>query len=103
MSNENTRVISVATKRPAEVPAYLYKRTAQITGPSYLAYGKTTILFITVTSDEAEGVVAQAQADRLSSGMHGARVHADLADAEAWIREACYDDDVLIPITPATA
>ena len=93
----NARIITVATLRPDEIPAYL-QGSAEITGPRYTAY-RATILFLAVATDESDFRV-QGQVDRLNSGMHGARGHTDMAAAQTWLAEA-YGND-LVEIAPVT-
>lgn len=83
------RYIAVLTSSPAQVPAYLYE-TASVVATLTFARVPSTGLVVVVeaTSDRVE-FVAQYQADRLLSGLHGARVHATAGDALA-------DYDVLL-------
>ena len=74
-----TTYIAVRTRRPQDIEAFLWSN-AKIVGKSHEDLGSTVMLV------EVEGTEAQAQnqADRLSSGLHGAKVLPDLAAVSEW-------------------
>lgn len=84
------RYISVLTNRPDEVSAFLYDHTSVLgrtDGPH-----QSTLLLRTVAPSEARAeFLVKYQADRLMSGLIGARVHETLADAQAWLGDAFPD------------
>ncbi len=80
----STKYISVITSRPREVKAYLYSyatiRKEWLSDTS----GRSGLLIAVEVSDEDRvQFLADYQADRLLSGMHGAKVHDTWTDAEA--------------------
>jgi hypothetical protein len=68
-----TRYITVLTSRPDEINAYLYGHTTEIARMSDARH--TAMILETTGSTEKDAeFLAQYQADRLSSGLHGAKV-----------------------------
>lgn len=88
--------IYVRTARPDEIQAYLYGN-AKIIGDRYSDLGSTVLL---VEVDGQFGS-AQNQADRLSSGMHGASVHDNVDRLAARLVEDGLGN-VLVPLEHGT-
>lgn len=101
----STRYISVATRSDLKViERYLYGASKVIFSTSKqhddegFAYdnGRTFAILETTSQTSASNalILAQSQADRLSSGLHGAKVHTTRQEAEDWLRET---HDVVVP------
>lgn len=74
-----SRYLTVLTKSPESVRSYLYGHSSVVTtGSGPLGH----VLLVKVSAADNVGYLANYQADRLSSGLHGARVHETLEDAE---------------------
>lgn len=87
--------IAVRTARPDQVETYLYAHT-KITARFDLEGDRTGFVLTTTVTDsendhgraERDAVwLAQYQADRLTSGMHGASVHPSARDAVRHLNE----------------
>ena len=75
--------ISIITRHPEDIPAYL-GFGAEIIETGVNKFGDSCII-CTVPKEHA-----QWNAIRLGSGMHGARVHEDEVDLDAWKQEWGY-------------
>lgn len=73
------RFISVVTAQPDAVRAYLYSHTSIVERGE--ARGRSTLLLKTSADSSDVDYLARYQAERLSSGLHGARVHSTEAEA----------------------
>lgn len=75
--------ISVITTAPQQVQAYLYSTAEEVlrmSGSPRVAQDRTGIV-LAVSDSRNVQFTAQYQADRLSSGLHGAKVHETFQDA----------------------
>ena len=83
-----TRTIVVYTRRPEQVPAYLYDHTTHLaTVADSRTPGTAALLLSTEADTEARAeFLADYQAARLSSGLHSARVFPSYS--EAWSHAA---------------
>ena len=79
-----TRMIVVYTRRPEQVPAYLYEHTTALSRLSDSRTPGTAALLLSTEADTEDraSFLAQYQAGRLSSGLHSARVFDTYG--EAW-------------------
>lgn len=71
---EHTRTISVLTNTPDSVAAYLYGHTEEVSRTPEGEHSTRIILVTTADTASSAEFLANYQADRLCSGLHGARV-----------------------------
>ena len=76
----NRRYISVVTRSPESVQAYLYDHTT-ILGQVTSEDGQHTGMVLRTEAEDNVDYLVSYQADRLSSGLHGANTHDTMREA----------------------
>lgn len=92
-----TAYITVLTRHPEEVQAYLYRHTTvEFQTPEPNEFGSTAFVLKTVGDSDNTLFLAQYQADRLSSGLHGAKPFEDRTAAYRDLERVGFDN-ITIP------
>lgn len=100
----STRYISVITSDPGSVEAYLYAHTnivSRFPGPDDTR--ATGLVLRTEAKDSDVDYLVNYQADRLSSGLHGTKVHASRTEALQNLLDLGYDVESLQHAYPAAS
>ncbi|HEX6685531.1 MAG TPA: hypothetical protein VF062_22340 [Candidatus Limnocylindrales bacterium] len=88
-SYQRTLTVASGATQGDQVRAYLY-RTATVVGTALSPTGRRLVTVVAVVSEDSDReaeFLAQYQAERLASGLYGARVFGTSAEAWAYVGE----------------